>query len=42
MAVCLCTIQFKLLKRNLTNESGKVIGLDEEAPTCTAVDFQWI
>jgi hypothetical protein len=28
--------------RILTDESGKVIGWDEEVPTITAVDFQWI
>jgi hypothetical protein len=36
------TIQFKLLMRSLTDKSGKVIGWDEEVPTITSVDFQWI
>ncbi len=41
--MCLYTIQFKMLMRNLTDERGKVIGWDEEVPcTSTAVDFQLI
>jgi hypothetical protein len=36
-------IQFKLLMRNLTDESGKVISWDGEVTTIsTAVDFQVI
>jgi hypothetical protein len=36
---CAYTIQFKLLMRNLLDESGKVIGWDDEVPAAMAADF---